>query len=293
MIDIRLFTFITVARTKSFTKSGEVLNITQPAVSQHIKYLEEEYGVKLFEKVGRGIEPTQEGLILYKYAEEIELLYKSLKMKLKNKSSIVKTYNMGASMTIGDYIMPHILGKYKKLYENINILLQVNNTKEILEKLINGRINFALIEGTFDKNKFEYKKLKDDELILAVSPKHEFAVKKEVSMEEVLSKNIIVREKGSGTRKIFENKLMELGYDKSKFKPYMEIGSINAIKSLIEENLGYSIISKETVQRELAQGSIKKVSIKNVSIYREFNFVYIQKDSAIDDFIEFCTENIK
>lgn len=290
LIDIRLLTFITVAKTKSYTKSAEILNITQPAVSQHVRFLEEEYGVHLIKKYGRGFDLTEEGLTLFRYAEEIEALYRALEMKLKNKSGIIKTYNVGASMTIGGYVLPYILVKYKKIYENINMLLQVNNTEEILEKLLIGKLDFALVEGSFDKNKFMFKKLTDDELILAVSPEHDFAKRTEISIDEILSGNLILREKGSGTRKIFEDKLIDLQYKLNDLNTYMEIGSISAIKSLIEANLGYSIISRETIKKELRQGNIRAVYIKDLHIFREFNFVYINKEleEFIEEFLRFC-----
>lgn len=291
MIDIRLLTFITVAKAKSYTKAAEILNITQPAVSQHIKFLEDEYGVNIVKKSGRGFVLTEEGEILFKYAEEIELLYRALESKLKNKTGILKTYNIGASMSIGGYVLPYILAKYKKIYQNINILLQVNNTEEILEKLIEGKIDFSVIEGTFDRNKFKYKKFKDDELVLAVSPEHYFSKAQEVSMDEVLNGNLILREKGSGTREIFENKILELGYNLDDMHCCMEIGSISAIKSLIESNLGYSIISRETIKKEIADRTIKAVPIKGIRIFREFNFVYLNEEGFIDSFIQFCCED--
>ena len=169
---------------------------------------------------------------------------------------------------------------------------QVNNTEEILEKLINGKLDFALIEGPFDKNKFKYKKLKDDELVLAVSNENKFAKETKVSIKDILSGSLILREKGSGTRKIFENKIIELGYSLNDLNGCMEIGSISAIKSLIELNLGYSVISKETIKKEIAQGIIKAVAIKDVRIFREFNFVYLQEDDFINSFMEYCFNNI-
>jgi DNA-binding transcriptional LysR family regulator len=290
--DIRLLTFITVAETKSFTKSAEILNITQPAVSQHIKFLEDEYGVNLIKKYGNKFDLTEEGFILLDYAKKIEAMYRELSMRLKNKSSIIKTYKVGASMTIGGYVLPYIIGKYKKLYDNVNILLVVNNTKEILEKLVNSELDFALVEGPFDKSKFKFIKFRDDELILAVSPHHEFAASGKVSIESVLKGNLILREKGSGTRSIFENKLLELGYKLGDINPYMEIGSIDAIKSLIESNLGYSIISQETIKKELNEGIIKKVEIEGVRIFREFNFVYVRCEEFMYEFIDFCCNNM-
>lgn len=293
MIDLRLNTFITLAKIKNFTKAAEILNITQPAVSQHIKFLEEYYEVQLFKKQGRIIELTDEGKVLLKYAEEIEMLYRAADIEIRNKSGIVKTYNVGASMTIGGYILPGILARYKKLYKNITILLQVNNTEEIIEKLMNRTLDFAVVEGPFDKRKFNFKKYKDDELVLAVSPEHEFAKQKQVDIEDIICGNLILRESGSGTRKIFEAKLEELGYSLKGMENYMEIGSISAIKSLVESNLGYTVISKETIKKELSMGTITVVPIKDIRIFREFNFINLpeKEEEFIGEFIDFCFDN--
>ena len=289
-MDIRLETFITVAKIKSFTKASEILNITQPAVSQHIKFLEEYYGVTFIRKSGKTIKLTEEGKILYGHAVELERIYRNIETEFRNKDNINKTFYVGASMTIGGYILPYILAEYKSFYKNIDILLQVNNTEEIIEKLLNRKIDLALIEGNFDKGKFKYKKYKDDELVLAVSHLHVFAKYKSITIDEVLKGNLILREKGSGTREVFENKLLEIGYDLKCFKPYMELGSITAIKSLVEANLGYSIISKETVRKEVESGKIKVVPIKGLKIFREFNFVYLgdSDEEFVKNFIEFC-----
>ena len=289
-MDIRLETFITVANIKSFTKASEILNITQPAVSQHIKFLQEFYGVIFIKKSRKTVKLTEEGKILYKYAIELESIYRNLEIEFRNKDSINKTYYVGASMTIGGYILPYILAEYKNCYKNIDILLQVNNTEEIIQKLLNRKVDLALIEGNFDKERFKYTKYKDDELVLAVSNSHAFAEHKEINIDEVLKGKLILREKGSGTREIFENKLLEMGYELTDFKPYMELGSITAIKSLVSANLGYSIISKETVKNEIESGKIKIVPIKELKIFREFNFVYL-KDSDeefIKNFMSFC-----
>lgn len=293
MIDLRLNTFITLAKINSYTKAAEILNITQPAVSQHIKFLEDYYGVQLFKKQGRSIKLTDEGKVLLSYASEIEMLYKAAEIEIKNKSGIVKTYNVGASMTIGGYVLPEILAKYKKVYRNITILMQVKNTEEIVENLMNRSLDFAVIEGPFDKNKFRFKKFRDDELVLAVSPEHDFAKQKQVDIKDIISGNLILRERGSGTRKIFEDKLAESGYKLKGMENYMEIGSISAIKSLVESNLGYTIISKETIKKELSMGTIRVVPIKDIHVMREFNFIYLpeKEEEFIDEFVSFCCSN--
>lgn len=290
MLDLRLNTFLIVSKIKNFTKAAQILNLTQPAVSQHIKFLEDYYGVTLIKKQGREIYLTEEGEILFKYAQKLEMLYRTLDMELRNRSGINKTYNVGATRTIGDYVLPYILGRYKNIHINIDILLQVSNTREVIERLLSMKLDLALVEGPFDKGLFKYKKFKDDELVLAVSPKHCFSKRENVELQEVLEGNLILREKGSGTRKIIENKLVEVGYNLNMIKPYMEIGSINAIKSLVESNLGYTIISRETIKRELELGLIKIVPIKDIYIPREFNFIYLNEDSDgfIEHFTTFC-----
>ena len=292
MIDQRLITFISAAEIGSFTRAAEALNLTQPAVSQHIKFLEEYYGVNLFKKQGRDITLTEEGKLLYKYCKEIEKLHREAENKLKNSGTIVKSYNLGATMTIGAYVLPHVLGKYKEEHKNIDIILQVNNTEEITEKLLNRKIDLALVEGPFNKDRFNHVKMKDDELVLAVSPNHEFSEKNEVTLEDIIKGKLILREKGSGTRKIFENKLEDLGFNIDEMRVYMEIGDISAIKSLVEANLGYTIISKESIKREIEKGTICKKPIKDIRIFREFNFIYLKngKEEFIDNFIEFCKD---
>ncbi|MCY6959124.1 LysR family transcriptional regulator [Clostridium brassicae] len=298
MLETRLLTFLTVAKIKNYTKSAQILNLTQPAVSQHIKYLEEYYGVKLIKKTGRNVDLTKEGEEFLKYVKEIEFKEREILRKFKNKSILEGTYNIGATLTIGGYVLPKILGEYKEEHPNIEIILAVNNTKEILKKLLREEIDLGLVEGPFDKNKFKYKKLKEDELVLAFSPKHEFSKKEYAKLEDVLSGKLILREEGSGTRKYFENTLINEGYNIENFNIYMEIGSIDAIKAIVEENLGYTIISKAAIERELKMGAIKTLPIKNkkmsfVNFYREFNFVYLpnKMNDYISNFIEFCSNS--
>lgn len=285
MIDSKLITFINAARLKNFTRTAEMMNLTQPAVTQHIKQLEEYYGVKLVRKKGRQISLTEEGELLLKYARNFETNAILLERKLRNKTAVAKRYSIGATLTIGEFVLPELLGEHKKQNENIDILMQVNNLEEILKRLENGQVDLGIVEGPFDKTKFKYSKLQDDELVLAVSPQSSLADKAEVELEEIINEGkLIMREKGSGTRLIFENKLVELGFSLSGLKIYMEIGSIGAIKSLVLANLGYTVISKEAVKYEAEKGILKIVPLKGVKIMREFNFVYLE--DAQEDFIE-------
>jgi len=290
MIDSKLITFINVAKLSSYTKTAELLNLTQPAVSQHIRQLEDYYKVKLILKKGRHIFLTEEGQILYKNAVKMEAEALVLERKIKNKSSVVKRYNIGATLTIGEYVLPKLLGEYKKKYNNIDIIMNVNNLEEVLKRLNEGEIDLGIVEGPFDKSRFITSKYKDDELVLVTSPENEFTCYDKVKLRDLIEMGkLILREKGSGTRLTFENKLVELGYNLQDLHAYMEIGNLGAIKSLVEENLGYSVISREAVKKEVSAGTLKIIPVADASFIREFNFVYLENSPAdfIEDFISF------
>lgn len=285
MIDSKLTTFINVAKLKSYTKAAERLNLTQPAVTQHIKQLEEYYEVKLIKKNGRQISLTEEGELLLRSAREFEANSLLLERKLRNKSSVVKRFNIGATLTIGEFTLPNLLGEYKRIHSNIDVIMHVHNSEEVLKRMSNGEFDLGIVEGPFDKGKFNHKKLKDDELVLVAAPISSLAKSQKVEIGEIFSDGkLILREKGSGTRMIFENKLQELGYNLSDMKIYMEVGSIGAIKSLVEANLGYTVISREAVKREVEAGILAIIPIQGIRVKREFNFVYL--DHGPHDFIE-------
>ncbi|MEW8993237.1 LysR family transcriptional regulator [Clostridium sp.] len=294
MIDIKLETFITVADTKNFTRAASILNMTQPAISHHIKLLEEYYNVKLLEKKNKNMELTEAGRILYKYALEIDKISKLAKKHLSNESSIIKRYNVGATLTIGGYVLPPIIGNYKMNNNNIDIILQVENTENIIQKLFSGEIILGVIEGPFDKSKVIYEKFKDDELVFAISKNHEIAKKKKITIEEILSEKLILREKGSGTRQIFEDYMAQQGFEPKNITPYMEIGDITAILSLVESGLGATVVSKEALNSTLMSKKFKALSIKNMRMKREFNFIYLKSSNMdfIKNFIEFCKKTI-
>lgn len=294
MIDIKLVTFITVAKTKNFTRAAAILNITQPAISQHIKLLEEYYHVKLFYQKGRQMELTEEGKLLFKGAQELDRLSKIIESQLKNQSAFCKRYNVGATLTIGGYVLPQMIGQHKKQYENIDIILYVENTEIIIKKLFTGEIHLGVVEGPFNKDKVNYQKFKDDELVLAVSPLHVFAEKESVTIEEVIKEKLILREKGSGTRQVFEDYLLKAGYILEDRDIYMEIGNITALISLVESNVGCTIVSKEAIKTPLQHNTLKTVPIKDLKMMREFHFIYLDKthEEFIQHFMKFCQESL-
>jgi DNA-binding transcriptional LysR family regulator len=292
MFDHRLETFLTVCKTKNITKAATILNLTQPAVTKQINYLEEFYGVALLSRRGRVLELTAAGRILFECGKNMQSQAAVLERKLKNSATVVKKYIIGATLTIGEYFLPYIIGKYKISCPNQDLLMQVNNTETIIKKLLRGEIDLGLVEGPFDQIRFNYTTLMADELVLAAAPHSELGQKAAAELDEVLQNKLILREEGSGTRKVLETKLFELGYNPNQLKVYMEIGSLGAIKSLVELNLGYTIISKSAIQKEVAAGTLVMVPITGVAILRKFTFIYLKESplELLNTFIKFAQQ---
>lgn len=293
-MDSRLYTFVMVAKIGNYTKAAESLNLTQPAVYKQIQYLEQYYNTLFFKKEGKKLVLTDEGELFLQYAKQIINLHENLKEKLNHKDINYKKYKIGATMTIGDYILPKVIYDYMERHKNINIILRVNNTNIILKKLLEREISLALIEGPFDKTKYKYRKFKDDELVLVAPTKGPLSKKESMTLEELLEQKLILREKVSGTRKIIEGALISKGYSDDVLNHHIEISSINGIKTLVKEGLGYTILSKESVKAEIIEESMKIIPIENISIVREFNFVYAYDESMefIEDFMKFSLERV-
>ena len=291
MIDTRLLTFINLARLKNYTRTAEVLHMSQPAVTQHIKFLESYYNIKLFYKHDKEYLVTQEGEILLEYAQKMYSLSDKTQRLLSGTGGAPKKYRLGATLTIGGYLLPEFLAGYKKKKPLTGLSLIVKNTTDTLMDLQRETIDLALIEGKFPKDKFDHKLLKVDELILVASPKNHLSGIKKISLTRLSEEELILREPGSGSRDFLSQKLHDIGVELSDFNISMEVGSLSAIKKLVLSDAGVSIISKEAVKKELVEGTLVHIPIENLRLEREFNFVYcrgLHADDFIDEFIEVC-----
>lgn len=290
MIDPKLITFLTVCKLQNFTKAASVLNLTQPAVTKQIKTLENYYQTALLRRQGRCIELTPAGRMLFDYAIALQAQTAVLERRIQNSFSPEKRYIIGATLTIGEYALPEILGKYRQRYPDREIIMQVQNTERITEKLLSGELDLGLVEGPFDSRKFSFSKLCGDELVLVAAPQSELAQQGTVELEQVLQHKLILREEGSGTRRVLEDKLLGLGYYLSSSNVYMELGSLGAIKLLVESNLGYTVISKAAIQKELLAGTLVCIPIQGVRFYRDFSFIYLPESPRrfLNHFIRFA-----
>lgn len=291
MDDHKLKVFCTVAETKSFSRASDIIHLTQPAVSLQIQALEEIYGTRLFDRSNNTVVLTHSGTLLYKYAKEILILYSSVEKEIGEMTGLVKgNLCVGASTTIGNYLLPSVIIDFKKKFPKIKVTLQVGNTKAILEQLAAGNINLGLVEGEVHRQKIVVEKLIADELVLIMSSAHRWAKKKDVSLQELSQEPFIMREEGSGTRQMILKNLEKQGLSFDDLTVSLVLGSTEAIKSAVEEGMGISIISAWAAKKELRYGTLKTAQFKEMKFLRNFSLIYPKgniKSYIFEQFLDF------
>ena len=273
MLDPRLLTFLVIVEEESYTKAAMRLSMTQPGLSHQMKQLEEMYDVKLFHYENRRISLTEEGMVFRKYAEFLLYQEKMMKKELENLKKKRKKYYIGATMTLGEYTLAPHLKLFYDTFSDEEFSLMVDNTKVLLSHLQAGHLDFALIEGIVDKALYQVTLLKEVPFILVVGQEHRLSGRKEVSMEELLPETLLVREEGSGSRKVLETGLSTINFSIRGFERVIDIGNIGLLKKLTEQGAGISFMYKDAVLSELSSGTLKEISVKNLRMVREFNFV--------------------
>lgn len=278
MIDYRLFTFMDLHETMNYTKTAMNLNITQPAVTQHIKYLEQKYQVKLFHYERKHLSLSVEGEYLYQHALSLLANARKLEHDIRHVQDEKENLRLGATLTIGEYLVPQFLISLYETKPYLDLNMRIENTEVLLDEVRVGSIDFALIEGLFDKEEFHTRLLKKEEMILILPSEHPLLDKKIIRIEDLLEYRILVREPGSGTRDVFIQALNQYNLSLHNFSSYMEINHINTIKKLIEGGLGISFLYRSAVKEELADGRLMTRKVRGFRLMREFNMVSL-KDS--------------
>lgn len=291
MDDHKLKVFCTVAETKSFSKASEIIRLTQPAVSLQIQALEEIYGTKLFNRAGCIITLTKAGEMLYKYAKEINDLYTSAEKEIGGFTGQVKgVVSVGASTTIGNYVLPSVIADFKRKYPKVGVHIHIGNTRSVIESLNAASIDVGLVEGDVKKQKLTIERLIPDEMVLIMSPLHHWAKKSQVSVLDIPKEPFIFREEGSGTRQMIEKHLSKNGISPPNMRVAFVMGSTEAIKGAVEEGLGISIASRWAVKKEIRYGSLRATTFKEQKILRDFSLLYRKPGSyshALDKFLGF------
>lgn len=292
MLDFRIHTFLELCRLRNYTRTAESLHITQPAVTQHIHYLEREFGIILFERSAKKLTLTSKGEAFYRCAMSMEANSRRIHELMEQPEHLKQHYKFGVSLTIGEYMIPRILADYLKEYPGHQVEMLVENTDLLMKSLDKGELDFAIIEGSFDKRLYSHRFF-SNERFLAVCAAAFPAAGRELEMDELVQYPFIIREKGSGTRMILENILKEHNLSLEQFNWVSEIGNFQTIKHLVKNCLGITFLYEPVVREELKDGIFKEVPLNRFSVRREFNFVYL-KDSIFEKdyltFYDFCTK---
>ncbi|MBZ0156133.1 MAG: LysR family transcriptional regulator [Alphaproteobacteria bacterium] len=291
MEDHKLKVFCTVAETKSFSKTSEIIHLTQPAVSLQIQALEELYETKLFDRSSSSINLTTAGEVLYRYAKDILALYAELEKEIGKLTGLIKgSITVGASTTIGNYVLPSVIVAFKKTHPKIKINVLIGNTKRILDFLNSGVIDLGLVEGETSRHKIKTERLIVDELALVVPPFHPWAKKKVVSILEITKEPFIIREEGSGTRQIIEKYLASHSIKISDMRVSLVLGGTESIKEAVESGMGISIVSRWAARKELRYGTLRMITPKEEKILRDFSLIMPKNaviSHAVDEFLSY------
>jgi len=291
MEDHKLKVFCTVAETKSFSKTSEIIHLTQPAVSLQIQALEEMYETKLFDRSSSKVTLTPAGEVLYKYAKDILALYVSAEKVIGEMTGLVKgSIAIGAGSTIGNYLLPSVISDFRKAHPKIKVHLFVANMQRIIELLNAGNISLGLVEGDVKRQKMVVEKLISDELLVIVPIHHPWSKRKDVSVAELIDEPFILREAGSGTRQTIEKFFARHGITPQNMKVSMVLGSTQAIKEAVENGLGVSIISRWSARKELRFGTLHTLNFKEEKMLRNFSLLTHRNSvssHAIEEFLSY------
>lgn len=291
MTDFRLKTFLEVYRQQGFTRAGESLHITQPAVTQHIKYLEEDLGRPLFIVTGRTIALTEAGRILLRYAETVESDARRTRERIAATGGR-KALRFGATRTIGEYVMPECISGWTRDRPETDVSMVVDNSDSLFRALASGDLDFLFVEGVFDRNAWSSDVLFRDAMVPVCAPENRLAGKK-VDFTRLLDETLVIREKGSGGRTLVEMELAARNLRVESFTRVLEIGNIGAIKNLVAANSGIAILYERSVAREIAGRTIARIPVKNFSLAHDYSFVCMKGslyESDYHEFLDYCRD---
>ena len=323
MLDFRVETFLTVCQTMNFTEAARLLHITQPAVSQHIHGLEKQFDAVFFQYEGKRLSFTAAGQLFYRTALAMRHDVDHLKQQLSQVDA-APVLNFGATLTVGEYIMPPMLLRLLKTRPEVRLRMLVENTDVLLKLLNQGEIDFAIVEGYFPRQTYEGLPFRterflpvcapgafpavptvsaistvpsapaDAPVVPAAAPAVAFSsvpAAAPLPLEALLSCRLLVREAGSGTREILERSLREHNLALSDFPKLTELGNLNVIKTLVMAGLGISFCYESVVREELADGRLQEIPVEGFPVTHDFTFLW-QKDSVFSEYYRSVFETL-
>lgn len=270
-MDNHLRIFISVAEKQSFSKAAEEHYMTQPAVSQYIRALEDSVGMRLLERSNKYVRLNKAGEIVYHYAKEISGLYTTMQNlvdDLVNRANAPLT--IGASYTFGEYVLPRIIADMLGRYPNIEPAVTIGNTAKIADLVATHQLDIGIVEGHFNRKEIISEEFAEDEMVIVASSENKLLDKEEIELSDLVKETWVVRERGSGTREATEKFFQK--FDIAPFR-LMHFSSTQSIKESVAAGLGITLLSKWAVQKEVKYGDLKIIPIKGLPFIREFSII--------------------
>ena len=265
--------FEAVSRNNSYTRAAEELHLTQPAVSIQIKRLEEQCGLPIFESVGKKIFTTTAGKALYEASVDILNRAEELKNTIEELKGVVKGPLRLSVVTTSKYFMPHLLGTFLTKYPEVEPKLVFTNRARVIQRLYDNEDDFVVMGQIPEDDRLETYPFLENILVPVAHPKHPFAKKKKVSLEELVNERFLVREEGSGTRLVFDRLLKK---NNLHIEPYMELGSSEALKQAVMAGLGLAILSLHSLRLEQAAKKLVVLDVEGFPLKRRWFAVHMK-----------------
>lgn len=278
MLNYRFDTFLEVCRTMNYTQAAKNLHITQPAVSQHIHSLEKEYGVTLFLYEKKKLQLTSAGEILRKRLTAMLNDERSLIKELQSQGDVIETLSLGVTMTIGEYAIVPAIASYLKKHPKVNMRIHYGNTKELLKLLDAGELQMAFVEGNYPKDGYGHRRFSTEAYIGVCAKDHVFHVCPPKSLGDLTKERLLLREEGSGTRRIFIEHLSARGLQIKDFPYITQVENMHTIIELVKEDCGITFLYKTAVESELLHGTLQELELLDFQMYHDFDFIW-EKDS--------------
>lgn len=266
-----------VANEKNFTKASEILYLSQPSLSKQIKTLEQNLDILLLNRENNKISLTENGKVFLQYSERIlALCEESCRALIDLKNGERGNLKVGASQTIGTYLMPRVLALFAQNYPQIDLKVQVNSTRTIVKTIINREIDIAVVGGEIPdelRKNIAVENFVEDEFSLIIPKSHPFATKKKISKEDLYHLNFITLNSNSTIRKFIDNILIQNQIETNKLKTIMQLNSIEGIKTAVSLGLGAAFVSSAAIEKEIQLKTIEIIKIENIKITRKLSII--------------------
>ncbi len=270
----RLEVFCKVVELQSFTRAGEAIYLSQPAVSEHIRSLEETLNERLVDRLNRKVLPTPAGRILYQYARQILRLREEAMQAIGvYRGQVAGLLSLGASTIPGTYYLPECIGVFKRSHPSVHINLKISGSRLVADEVLRGDLETGVIGAKWSDSGLDWEEIFFDELVLTVFPQHRWAERESIALTELEGEPFILRERHSGTRKVMIDILERHGFKMNRLSVVAEMSATEAVRQSIKAEIGVSILSRQAISADLEWGTLKSVTIKGIEFFRPFYLV--------------------